>query len=123
MAKQKSNGMSKGEMVGAGITAGALALAGYLMFGPDSKKNRKVVRGWAVKMKGEIIEKLEEAKEISEPVYDRIVDTVVSRYAKAKSVDAKELNDIVADIKKHWKVVTKSAKAKRAVRRGKGAKK
>jgi hypothetical protein len=122
MAKQNTKGMSTGEMVGAGVTAGALALAGYLMFGPDAKKNRKVVKGWAVKMKGEIIEKLEEAKDITEPTYNKIVDTVVAKYAKAKSVDSKELEVIVADIKKHWKAVTKSAQPKKKAAKGKGKK-
>ena len=122
MKKQNTKGMSKGEMVGAGVTAGALVLAGYLMFGPDAKKNRKVVRGWAVKMKGEIIEKLEEAKDISEPIYDKIVDSVVAKYSKAKSVDPKEFTAIVADIKKHWKVVTKSVHSKKKATKGKGSK-
>jgi hypothetical protein len=121
MAKN-TKGMSTGEMVGAGVTAGALALAGYLMFGPDAKKNRKVVKGWAVKMKGEIIEKLEEAKDISEPVYNKIVDGVVAKYAKAKSVDSKELDAIVTDIKKHWKTVTKSAQPKKKAAKGKSKK-
>lgn len=78
MAK-KQNGLSGGEMVGIGATVAALGAAAYVMFGPDAKKNKKVIRGWAIKMKGEIIEKLEDAKEISEPVYHNIIDSVSAK--------------------------------------------
>lgn len=49
--------MSTGKKVAIGATIAAAGVAAYMLFGPDGKKNRKVVRGWAVKMKGEIIEK------------------------------------------------------------------
>jgi hypothetical protein len=109
MAKQ--TGISTGGMVGAGLTVGAMAVASYMMFGPHSKKNQKVVRGWAVKMKGEIIEGLEKAKDVTEPVYHKIVDQAVEKYSKIKNVDQKELAALVADTKKHWKAMTKGTKS------------
>lgn len=112
MAK-KQNGLSGGEMVGIGATVAALGAAAYVMFGPDAKKNKKVIRGWAIKMKGEIIEKLEDAKEISEPVYHNIIDSVSAKYSKIKKVDPKELELAVLDVKKHWKAMVKDAKPKK----------
>jgi len=107
-------GLSGAEMVGAGVTVGAMALAGYLMFGPNAKKNRKVVRGWAVKMKGEIIEKIEQAKDVTEPVYNTIVDQVMEKYSKIKNIDQKELITLASDAKKHWKAMMKSKKVNKA---------
>jgi len=105
-------GMSTGAIVGVGAGVAALSAAAYLLFGPDGKKNRKVIRSWAVKMKGDIIEKFEEAKEITEPVYHKIVNDAKAKYAEMPNVDKKELEDLVIDISKHWKTMMKDAKPK-----------
>jgi hypothetical protein len=113
MTKCKTEKKSKvgvGEAIGIGAGIAAISAAAYIMFGPQGKKNRKIVRGWAVKMKGEVIEKLENAKEITEPVYHSIIDQVKSKYSKVKNIDMKELEDVVLDIKKHWKSLEKDAK-------------
>ena len=59
MAKKivSTSGVGKVVAVGAGIAA--LSVAAYMLFGPNGKKNKKAIKGWAIKMKGEIIEKLE----------------------------------------------------------------
>lgn len=114
MASKKTvkKGISAGEVVGIGATVAALGAAAYVLFGPDAKKNKKKIKGWAIKMKGEIIEKLEEAKEISEPVYHNIIDKVSTKYSKIKNIDPAELEDAVAEVKKHWKAMMKDAKPK-----------
>jgi len=106
--KIKSKGGVSGKTI-AGVGAGiaVLTAAAYILFGPDGKKNRKLIRGWAVKMKGEIIEKFEAAKELTEPVYHQIVDTIKAKYAKLKNVNPKELDQVVSEIKKHWNVLKK----------------
>lgn len=119
MAKSK-NSSKVAAVVGVGAGIAALSAAAYIMFGPDAKKNRKAIRGWAVKMKGEVIEKLEQAKEITEPIYHNIVDQVQAKYAKVKNIDAKELEAIVADIKKHWKSLERDAKAEMNKHKNKG---
>jgi len=112
MVKTNKKGSGVATAVGIGAGIAALSAAAYIMFGPNGKKNQKALRGWAVKMKGEVIEKLEQAKEITEPVYHSIVDQVQAKYAKLKNVDQDELEEIVADIRKHWKSLEKEAKAK-----------
>jgi hypothetical protein len=114
MEKKKVNkgGVSAGAIAGGVATVAALSAAAYVMFGPDAKKNRKVIKGWAVKMKGEIIENLEKAKDITEPVYHNIIDKVSSKYAKAKDMNQEELEALVKDVKKHWKTMTAKSKAK-----------
>jgi hypothetical protein len=113
--KVSKKGLSGGEIVGIGATVAALGAAAYVLFGPDGKKNKKAIKGWAVKMKGEIIEKLEDAKEISEPVYQNVIDKVQEKYSKLKNIDPKELEETVSGIKKHWKAMMRDIKPKKKV--------
>ena len=111
--KSNKKGMSTGAMVGIGAGVAAATVAGYLLFGPEGKKNRKTVKGWAVKMKGEIIEKLESVKELTEPVYHDIINKAQEKYAKIKNMDKEELAALVTDMKKHWKAISNKSKPKR----------
>ena len=108
--KQKKQAV---EAAAVGVGIAATALVAYLFFGPNGKKNRKAARGWMLKMKGEVVEQLEKIQHVTEPAYDKIVDAVAARYAKAKTVDKKELEELAADLKKHWKVISKGASAKK----------
>jgi len=109
MEKKKvgKKGLSAKAAIGIGVGVAALSAAAYVLFGPQGKKNRKVIRGWAVKMKGEIIEEFENAKELTESVYYDIIDKVQARYSKFKNVDKEELALLIKDIKKHWKAIKK----------------
>jgi len=108
--KNKEEGISTGGKLAVGAGVAALSVAGYLLFGPEGKKNRKKISGWAVKMKGEMIERFEEVKDITEPVYNQIVDEISKKYAKAKGVSEEEITGVVSEIKKHWKAISKDAK-------------
>lgn len=102
--QQNKNNIGKVLAIGAGVAGSALAA--YMLFGKDGAKNRKAVRGWAVKMKGEIMEKFENSKEVSENMYHEIVDKAHKKYATLKNVDEKELQKTIAEIKKHWKDIS-----------------
>lgn len=106
-------GVSAKQVIGIGAGIAALTAAAYVLFGPEGKKNRKAIRSWSVKMKGEIIEKFENAKELTEPVYHQIVDSVQAKYAKLKNVDQAELAETIAQIKKHWNLMKKEAQGKK----------
>ena len=109
----KKNDKKLGAVVAVGMGIAAATAAAYLLFGPEGKKNRKMIRGWMVKMKGEVIEGMEKVQHVTEPTYEKIVDSVAARYAKMKTIDKKELEAVVADLKKHWKVIAKSAPSKK----------
>lgn len=111
-SQTKSKGLSKGQVVGIGVGVAAASLAAYVLFGPDAKKNRKKIKGWAVKMKGEIIEKLEETKEVTEPVYHEIVDKIKDKYAKIKGIDQGDIEEVTKEVKKYWKSMIKDIKTK-----------
>jgi hypothetical protein len=120
MTKKIKNESSVGGKIAMGASVAALAVGAYMLFGPDAKKNQKKVKGWAIKMKGEIIEKFEEVKDVTEPVYNKVVDEISAKYMKAKGMNADEVGAVVKDLKKHWKTISKTAKkapvkAKKAV--------
>ena len=111
MATQKK-GADVGVVVGVAAGVAAIAAAGYFLFGPNGKNNRKVIKGWTVKMKGEVLEKIEKLKEITPEAYDAIIDEVAGKYAKFKHVNEEEVKAVTADLKKYWKVISRDVKAK-----------
>jgi hypothetical protein len=121
MAKKavSKKGSSVKTAIGIGAGVAALSAAAYMLFGPEGKKNRKIIKGWSVKMKGEIIEKFEEAKELTEPVYHQIVDAAKAKYSKVKNVDPKELEMVVGEIKKNWNALKKEVAGKKPVKKAK----
>lgn len=109
-AQNKSSDVGVVVGVAAGVTA--IAAAGYFLFGPNGKNNRKVIKGWTVKMKGEVLEKIEKLKEITPEAYDAIIDEVSAKYAKLKHINQEEIAMVTADLKKYWKVISRDVKAK-----------
>jgi hypothetical protein len=94
-----------------GASLAGLAATAYFFFGPKGKKNRQHAKAWVIKMKGDVVEKLEAAREITEPVYLEIVDTVSREYKKGKKASGEEIEAVAKDLKKHWKSISKLAKA------------
>jgi hypothetical protein len=118
MAKQtkKNEGSSTGTVVAVSAGVIALAAASYFFFGPEGKKNRNNLKGWMVKMKGEIIEKIEGAGEMTEAAYEKIVDTVAAKYAKAGKVSEAEIRMFADLLKTQWKGIVKSHNKAAAVK-------
>jgi len=104
----KSNAV-KLAVVGASLAG--LAATAYFFFGPKGKKHRQHAKAWAIKMKGDVVEKLERAREITEPVYLEIIDTVAKEYEKGKKASRPEIEALAKDLKKHWKSMSKLAMA------------
>lgn len=111
MATQKK-GADVGVVVGVAAGVAAIAAAGYFLFGPNGKNNRKVIKGWTIKMKGEVLEKIEKLKEITPEMYEAIIDEVSAKYAKLKHINQEEIAVVTADLKKYWKVISRDVKAK-----------
>jgi polyhydroxyalkanoate synthesis regulator phasin len=112
---QKSASTGKKMAIGAGILGLAAAgIAGaYFLYGKDGAKNRKKIKAWTLKAKGEILEKLEKAKETSEAHYHDIVDTVVAKYGKAKDITPEDVQAFAKDLKKHWKSIQRDLAPKK----------
>ena len=101
--KSKSPDIKK--IVNEGLLGLAVAgLAGvYFLHGKDGAKNKKKVRAWILKGKGEVLEKLEKAKDVTEDNYHNAIDMVAAKYAKAKDIAPEEVEAFSKELKKHWK--------------------
>lgn len=96
---------SKGTLVAAGIAglAAAAIAGGYFFYGKDGAKHRKTIKAWSIKAKGEVLEKLEKAKEVSEEVFHQAVDAASAKYSKTKGITPEEIEAFAKNLKKHWK--------------------
>lgn len=106
MATKNKSGVSV-----AGITAGIAAVAaaavagGYFLYGKDGAKNRKKVKGWMLKAKGEVLEQMEKGKDMTEETYHNVIDKVSTKYQAVKDIDPAELQQMVKEMKGHWKSI------------------
>ena len=118
MADKKSSGTSAGAIIAgiAGVTAAAVG-AYYLCGSKDAAKNRAKVKGWMLKAKGEVLEELERAQEVTESAYHSAIDAVAQKYQALKSVDADELAAFVAEMKGHWEGIRGTLSAGPAAKR------
>ena len=95
--------------IGAGLaTLVAFAAAGYFLYGKDGAKNRKKVRGWMLKAKGEVLEGIEKLKDVTEEQYAMVVDKVGTKYKAVKNIDPVEVEAMMSEIRGHWKNIKKS---------------
>ena len=91
------------KVIGTSLGIAALAaISAYFLTGKNAGKNREAVRGWTLKMKGEILEKVEDLKNLKEEDYYRIVDEVAARYERLERVSASELKRLTQDLKGAW---------------------
>jgi hypothetical protein len=96
-----------------GASLASLAATAYFFLGPQGEKNQKQVKSWAIKMKADVIEKLEQLREINEPVYNEIIDSVAAKYEKKLQSSPREIKALAQDLKKHWQTISSSARVKK----------
>ena len=106
--KKVENNTGKVLAISAGVAA--IGVMSYLLLGPNGKKNQKNLKGWMLKMKGEVMEKMEDAKEVTMSAYENIVDEVGKKYKTLKNIDSSELASEIASLKKGWKAVVSKSK-------------
>jgi hypothetical protein len=96
--------------MGLGMLAALSAGAYYLYGTKEGAKKRLKIRGWMLKAKGEVMDKMESLKEVNEEKYNALVDTVMKKYHGLKTIDPKEVEAMVSDLKKHWKNIERHLK-------------
>lgn len=95
--------------IGVGVAGTVAAIAGaYYFYGSkEGPKHRKQLKSWMVHMKAEVMDKLNDVKEINGEAYDAIVTSVAEKYKKLKNVDPKEVVDLANRLYSHWKDIKK----------------
>jgi len=105
--KKKSDNGGVVAALGLGALA-ALSAGAYFLYGTkEGAKKRVKIKGWMLKAKGEVLEKMEALKDVNEEAYNKVVSTVMSKYQGLKNVDQGEVASLVEDFKKHWKNIKK----------------
>jgi hypothetical protein len=97
-------------ILGLGAGLAALATASYYFWGPDGRRNQRKMKGWMIKMKGEIIERIENAKELTEDVYNDIIDKVSTVYEGASGTGSAEVKAFAQKLKDQWEDIVESVK-------------
>jgi hypothetical protein len=96
---------------GVGLAALAAAAGAFFIYGKDAAKNRRAMKGWALKLKGEVLEKVENLTSANRGAYHKVVDQVTKRYRRMKNVNKKELDSLVSDLKRGWSQIHAEAGA------------
>lgn len=113
MAKKKASKKTSGTKkvgLGIGLTAAAVSAAGaYFLYGSkNASKNRRKVKGWALKAKGEVLEALEKAQSITEDEYHNLVESAVGAYGTLKNASSGEVRDFKREMMDHWNTLQRS---------------
>lgn len=103
--------------IGFGLTAAAVTAAGaYFLYGSkQATQNRKKVKGWMLKAKGEILEALEKAEAITEDEYKELVASASKVYGTVKNATAGEVKDFQKEMQEHWTKLQSSKALKKIV--------
>ncbi len=115
MATKKSSkkGLSGGEKVGIGValTTAAMAAAGtyFLYASPNAAKNRKKVKSWSLKAKGEVLEAMEKASKMTAEEYQALVDGIASGYAQMKTASKADIAEFKKEMTANWQKLAKQA--------------
>jgi hypothetical protein len=118
MAKKKNTKIELSSVekfeIGVGLTAAAVAAAGtFFLYGSkNAAKNRKKVKSWALKAKAEVLEKLEDAQEMTEAEYKELVQAVAGAYSGVKSATKGDIKEFQKEMMEHWQAIEKFAKPK-----------
>lgn len=107
----KNSGAMKLFVLGASLAGLAAA---YFFIRPNSKKYIENTKSWVIKMKGDVVERLEQAREISESIYNEIIDSVAARYEKELKSSPEEVKALAKDLKTHWRAISRAAKDQEA---------
>lgn len=114
MAKNSKPELTQNQKIaaGVGLTAAAVAAAGaYFLYGSkDSEANRKSVKSWALKAKADVLERLEDAKNMSQEEYENLVHTVADAYSGVKGASKTDLKSFTSEMKNYWTAIEASAK-------------
>lgn len=99
-----------------GLLVAATLGTHFLFNTKKGKQSLKHIKSWAFKMKAELLEKLEKAKEINETVYAQVVDELTEKYKKVKGMTVEEVHEMAQELKSQWKKV--HAEVKKTLKEG-----
>lgn len=115
--KTKKSKISAGKAIAIGAGVATLAAGAYYFLGPNGKKNQKKATVWTTKMKKEVEKKVATIKNVSEPIYHNVVDTLAMNYSKQYKAHAPEIKAFAKHLKSEWKGIEKKVTQKKATKK------
>jgi hypothetical protein len=112
MKKNIKKGVSGGKIAAVGAGVAALAGGAYYLLGPKAKVHQKKASILMAKMKKEVASEIKKAKEISTPLYHKVVDVVAENYAEQYKMHEGDIKTIAKKLKGEWKSVSRKAPKK-----------
>ncbi len=107
MATKKSDSKNdtSGVAIGAGVLAGAAAIAaGYYFYASkDAKKHRQIVVKWANDLKGDVVREAKKLKKIDKASIMKIIDQVSEVYHTGRNIEKGDVMRAVKELKNNWK--------------------
>jgi len=96
--------MKKNTKITSGVVAGILAAgaAGYVLFGPNGKKNRKKMQDWMMDAKAEIVAEAKKVKAATKKEFSEVVDGVMAQYTAAKKITVKDAKELKKELGENW---------------------
>lgn len=98
------------KMIGAGVGMAVAAAGAYFLYGKRGAKNREKIQGWVLKLKGEVLEKMETMKEVDQEKFNSLVEQTAERYGRVKRVGASELKHVTGELKSAWNHIGRQLK-------------
>jgi hypothetical protein len=99
---EDANGKGKSHTgIVTGLSA-ALAAGAVYFYGPDGESRRNNFRGWILKTKGEVLDKLEGIESVTKDTYEDIVDSAIEKFATERARREQEVDIIRQELKSNW---------------------
>ena len=102
---------TRNKILGTGTGLAVAAAGAYFLYGKRGAKNRAKIEGWALKLKGEVLEKLETMKNVDRQAFHDLVERTATRYGRVKRVSASELKHVTGELKGAWSHIRQASKA------------
>lgn len=100
---KKSTGGATKIAIGAGIAA--VGAGAYYLLGPDGKANQKKAKVLMNKISKDVKTKSKKAKDITTPIYHKVVDMVTDTYAEQYKAHEKDIKAFAKKLKSEWKKI------------------
>lgn len=102
--KQQSENGQSSKLPLAGLL-GAAAVGAVYLYGKNKQRVQQRLRGWMLKVKGEVMERVAESESLTREEYEDIVDSAVDKYKHKKQQASERFEQIRQDLKAQWEEI------------------
>jgi hypothetical protein len=93
--------------VAAAAAAAAGAAAGYYFYGSkNAKQNRVIAAKWAKDLKRDVLVQAKKVQKMDRATMTSIIDKAAAAYETMRSIDRRELDRAVRELKNNWTILT-----------------